>query len=131
MRRDVLDVLYDACVWDAGANKWRPPTVETPLQVNDDYWKQVLKANYPVIQGSAAQPALESVTARFFEDEPDANRGDRPRLDIVLTFADGRWVRYHPKSTLIWSDDQLPTRAMCIRYNRAAKLAKRVDKGRQ
>jgi len=129
VRRDILDVLYNACWWDAGAKKWYPPSVETPFQVDEDYWRQLLKADYPATQGSAAQPGLESVSARFFEDEPDANRDDRPRLDIVLTYTDGRWVRYHPKAILIWSDDFLPTPAMRIRYNRAAKLAKRSIRG--
>jgi hypothetical protein len=101
------------------------------LQAKEDYWKQLLKADHPTTHGSAAQPALESVSARFFENEPDANRGDRPRLDIVFTFSDGRWARYHPKATLIWSDDRLPSDAMRIRYNRAANLAKKADKASQ
>ena len=72
-----------------------------------------------------AKCVLESLSARFFEDEPDPNREDKLRLDIKLSFADGRWVRYHPKAILIWSDEQLPSQAMRARYNRAAKLPKR------
>ena len=90
-----------------------------------------MKHEYPASQGSAAQPALQSVSARFFTDEPDPNRGNRPRLDIVLTFDDGRWVRYHPKATLIWSDEELPSKAMRARYNYAANLKKRAEKQRQ
>ena len=104
-----------------------PPSVETQLESTEEYWKQILIYDYPGARGSAAQPALESVSARFFEDEPDPNRGDKPRLDIVLTFADGRWVRYHPRANLIWSDEQLPSQAMRARYNRAANLKKRGE----
>ena len=92
-----------------------------PLQRNEEYWKEVLKELYP------AECALESVTARFFEEELDANRRNKPRLDIVLSFADGRWVRYHPKASLIWSDGPLPSQAMRQRYNLAAKLQKRAE----
>jgi len=131
VRRDIFDVLYNTCWWDAGAKKWYPRRSRRLFRSTKTIWKQLLKADYPATQGSAAQPGLESVSARFFEDEPDANRDDRPRLDIVLTYTDGRWVRYHPKAILIRSDDFLPTPAMRIRYNRAAKLAKRSIMGRQ
>ena len=125
LRREIFDPLYDACVWDADAKQWQPRNIETPLQVDEQYWKQVLKGDYPV------QCALENVRARFFEAEPDPNRANRPRLDIVLSFADGRWVRYHPKASLIWSDGPLPSQAMRQRYNLAAKLQKRAEKERR
>ena len=124
LRREILDPLYDACVWDAGAKKWRPRDIETACELDEEYWKQVLGNDYPT------GCALQSVTARFFEDEPDHNRSNKPRLDIVLSFADGRWVRYHPIASLIWSDEQLPSEAMQARYNRAAKLQKQADKER-
>ena len=108
-----------------------PHCTETHFQASKHYWKRILKHDYPVRPGSAAQPALESVSARFFEDEPDPNRRDKPRLDIVLTFADGRWVRYRPKAILSWSDEQLPSQAMRTRYNRAANLKKRAESDRQ
>ena len=119
LRKEIFDHFYDARVWDADAKQWLPQKLETPLRINEAYWKQVLKDAYP------AECVLESVIARFFEDEPDANRGDKPRLDITFSFADSRWVRYHPKAILIWSDEQLPSQAMRARYNRAAKLQKR------
>ena len=119
LRKEIFDPFYDACVWDADAKQWLPQKLETPILTNEEYWKQVLEDAYP------AECVLESVSARFFEDEPDPNREDKPRLDIKLSFADGRWVRYHPKAILIWSDEQLPSQAMQARYNRAAKLQKR------
>ena len=80
-----------------------------------------MKGHYP------HECALENISARFFEDEPDHNRMDKPRLDIVLNFADGRWARYHPKADLIWSTESLPTKAMRMRYNRAARFKKRAE----
>ena len=124
LRNDVLDHLYGECVWDDEAKQWRPQNIVTPLQVNEAYWKQVLQDDYP------AECALDRVSAKFFEGEPDPNRRNKPRLGIVLYFADGRWVRYHPIATLIWSDGQLPCDAMEKRYNLAAKLAKRAEKDR-
>ena len=67
-------------MWDADAKQRLPPQLETPLRVNETYWKQVLKGAYP------AECVLESVSARFFEDEPDANRGNKQRLEIKLSF---------------------------------------------
>ena len=125
LRREIFDPLYDACVWGADAKQWQPRNIETPLQVDEQYWKQVLKGNYPV------QCALENVRARFFEAEPDPNRGNRPRLDIVLSFADGRWVRYHPKANLIYSVEPLPSQAMRQRNNFAPKLQKRAEEKRR
>ena len=119
LRKEIFDPFYDACVWDADAKQWLPRKLETRILTNEEYWKQVLKDAYP------AACVFESVSARFFEDEPDPNREAKPRLDIKLSFAYGRWVRYHPKATLIWSDEQLPSVAMRARYNRVAKLQKR------
>ena len=82
-------------MWDADAKQWLPQKLETRLLTNEEYWKQVLQDAYP------AECVLESVSARFFEDEPDPNREDKPRFDIKLSFTDGRSVRYHPKAILI------------------------------
>ena len=81
----------------------------------------MLKGFYPT------ECALDFVCARFFVDEPDSNRSDRPRLDFVLNFSDGRWVRYHPGADLIWSTETLPSKAMRQRYNRAAKLQRHAE----
>ena len=40
----------------------------------------------------------------FFMDEADHNHFDRPRLDFVISFDDGRAVRYHPGADRIWID---------------------------
>ena len=45
----------------------------------------------------------------FYPDEPDPNQKDAPRLDIFVSFADGRSVRYHPSAEPIWSDQAQPT----------------------
>ena len=88
---------------------------ETPLALETDYWKNILGENHP------ANTNLVSCVATFFENEPDHNRQNKPRLDIVLTFANGRAARYHPRAKLIWSDEPQPTKAMQKRFNLAAK----------
>ena len=64
LRKEIFDPFYDACVWDADAKQWLPQKLETRLLTNEKYWKQVLQDEYP------AECVLESVSARFFEDEP-------------------------------------------------------------
>ena len=69
-----------------------------------------------------ADTHLVSCIATFFENDPDHNRQNTPRWDIVLSFANGRTVRYHPRADLIWSVEQQPTKAMQQRFNLADKL---------
>ena len=83
-------------------------------------WPRLLAASYP--QGKVL---LRSV-ATFFPMELDPNYDGKPRLDIVLTFADGTWARYHPRAALIWSTQQLPTDAMKIRMKYTRKLMRRL-----
>ena len=40
----------------------------------------------------------------FFMDEADHNHFGKPRLDFVVSFDDGRVVRYHPDCEEIWFD---------------------------
>ena len=49
---------------------------------------------------------------------------DMPRLDIVITFTDGSWLRWHPTEQLISSTDVRPTVAMQIRMTRKANLVR-------
>ena len=77
-------------------------------------------------------PVLESLQVKtwevvFYSDEPDSTPPrwpDRPRLDFLITFTDGTWVRWHSNAKLIWSTECFPTDAMKIRMNRKAKLLK-------
>ena len=80
-------------------------------------WSNMLKID-PV-------PTIIACVPTFYEDEPDANQGDKPRLDILVSFAGGKSVRYHPSAESIWSDQPQPTKAMEIRYNRAKNIARR------
>ena len=121
LRRDVLDPLYFACVWDVATTQWLPASVDNPLPVNEGLWQRVLQDSYPTAC------ALDSVCARFFVNEPDPNRSNRPRLDFVLSISDGSWVRYHPGAVLIWSTQTHPSQAMQNRYSHAAKLQRRAQ----
>ena len=81
-------------------------------------WSNIVKI-HPGAEITAAVPT-------FYQDEPDPNQRDAPRLDIVVSFADGRSVRYHPSAEPIWSEDLQPTTAMQMRYNRARNIAKKL-----
>ena len=63
----------------------------------------------------------------FYVDEPDPNHHGAPRLDIVVSFANGKSVRYHPSAHPIWSDEPQPTAAMQKRYNHTRNLAKKLQ----
>ena len=121
LRREVLDPLYAGCLSNRDTQEWVVSNKETPLALNPAYWRKVLGAHHPV------DATLISCIATFFENEPDHNRQNKPRLDIVLKFSDGRTVRYHPKAKLIWSDEPQPTEAMQKRFNHAAKLRRTRD----
>ena len=95
-------------------------------EVFDVVWKKV----------SGFQPAvLDSLHVRtwnlvFYSDEPDSTPPDwpdRPRLDVVITFTDERWVRWHSNANLIWSTEDMPTPAIKNRRNRHAKLLKALQ----
>ena len=70
---------------------------------------------------SAEQLALIEVTAKFFLDEADPIRNNKPRLDILLRFEDASWIRYHPDTALITSKDTVDTNDMILRKLRQKK----------
>ena len=105
--------------------------VEVPLasleQVIRIDWNRVF-FNEPAVLQSLRLIGAESWRVQFYADEPDPTPPkwpDRPRLDIVLHFADGTYVRYHPSALPIWSTEAMPTAAMIIRMRRKANLLKR------
>jgi hypothetical protein len=82
-------------------------------------WRQAISA-VPTLQTFLAR-GVTQCTAKFFVDEADANYGGRPRLDIVIYFADGTWVRWHPKASPITSADPT-TAAVTKRRNPTSKM---------
>ena len=92
--------------------------------------QEVIDLDYNSIFG----PVLHNLhvagwTVEFYEEEPDSTppfAKDRPRLDILITFTDGTWLRWHPHADLIWSTTPQPTDAMKIRMNRKKKLLKQM-----
>ena len=117
LRRDILDPLYNACIWDEEIQEWIIPSLHTELTINKQYWRNILREDFPT------QTHITKCVATFYLDEPDHNREFKPRLDIVLSFSDGTKARYHPGAKLIWSHEDQPTEAMRQRYNVAAKRA--------
>jgi len=99
--------------------------LEDLQEVFDVVWKKVSG------HISAVLDSLQLSTWKlvFYSDEPDSTPlkwPDRPRLDVVVTFTDGTWVRWHTSAKLIRSTDAMPTSAMTIRMNRHAKLQKQL-----
>ena len=90
-------------------------------------WKLVTKTEGAVLETLQ----VRKWKVKFYSDEPDPTPPewpDRPRLDVVITWTDGRWVRWHISGDLIWSTEDLPTVAMRMRYNRMRKLLKQREK---
>ena len=63
---------------------------------------------------------------QFYLEEADPSppfAKDKPRVDILITFTDGTWLRWHCSGKhLIWSTTPQPTSAMIIRMNRKNRL---------
>ena len=99
--------------------------LEDLQEVFDVVWKKVSG------HMSAVLDSLQLSTWKlvFYSDEPDPTPPhwpDRLRLDVVITFTDGTWVRWHPSAKLICSTDVMPTSAIRNRMNRKAKLLKQL-----
>ena len=118
IKREIFAPLNAECVWNENTNKWTVPANEE-LSTSICNWASALGPNYP----SAEQ--VTKCVATFFKDEADHNQHNRPRLDIVVTFSNGLQVRYHPKATPIWSNEQQPTTAMEKRMQLMQKLMRR------
>ena len=118
IKRDVLAPLLAHCRWDAHTKTWLIPETMPDARLLNMDWSNMLKI-HPGANITAVVPT-------FYQDEPDPNQRDAPRLVIVVSFADGRSVRYHPAAEPIWSDQPQPTEAMQKRYNRAINIAKKL-----
>ena len=68
---------------------------------------------------------IETIFPTFYPQETDANREDRPRLAILLTFENGDSVRYHPDAHPMWSSEPHPTEAMQRIMQRLRKVQKK------
>ena len=120
--KELWDNLYrQNCQIDGGRCIVIHPEQELP--VGDHDWQQILG------QGLSPDKHVVKSFATFFADEPDSNRNNAPRLDIVLTLNDGVTVRYHPKAALIHSTERQPTKAMQQRYNLANALRRKRTQG--
>ena len=119
IKRDVFAPLLAQCHWDARTMTWLLPEPQPDARLVSMDWSKMLHI--------PSESDITSVLPTFYVDEPDHNQRNSPRLDIVVSFTDGRSVRYHPSADPIWSDEAQPTEAMQQRYNRARKLAKKLQ----
>ena len=112
---------YEACRWEPAHRCWILPTVAPwPNDIADRFvWPQMLGATEMAQHGDIVE-----ILPTFFAGETDSNRGNRPRMDIVISFRDGVSVRYHPRATLVWSNQADPTAlaAVTSRRNRYRKM---------
>ena len=65
-------------------------------------WANMLKDE----GSSLGRHHMTKIMPAFFMDEADHDNFDRPRLDLVVSFDDGRAVRYHPSCKEIWLDPE-------------------------
>ena len=103
-QKDVLAPLVARCRWDAHTKIWLIPETMPDARLLNMNWSNVLKIHLGA--------SITTVVPTLYQDEPDPNQRDAPRLDIVVSFADGRSVRYHPQADPIWSSQVQPTDAM-------------------
>ena len=115
------DLYRQNCKMEDG--RWTVLHTQQELPVDDHDWRQILG------QGLSPGKHVVKSVATFFDDEPEHNRNNAPRLDIVLTLNDGVMVRYHPKAALIYSTESLPTKVMQQRYNLANTLRRKQTRG--
>ena len=118
LRKQVFQPLLARCTWDAQGNRWVCPLPQPEASLSSYPWPAMLGFGPDCPRGKE----IANIVPTFFEDEPDHNQQNKPRLDIVVSFLDGVTVRYHPSATPIWSTEPQPTVAMQMRYRLAAKL---------
>ena len=96
-----------------------PDTVgaETKVALWEFNWKQMI-----------GRSVIETIFPTFYPQEADANREDRPRLDILLTFENGDSVRYHPGAHPIWSSEPQPNRGHANDNATLAKVAEEKNR---
>ena len=129
MKQTILDPLREAV--EGEFPDWLLPTflpvdgVDVPLDsLHEGFevdWKVVARCKTAVLESLQ----VEQWQVVFYLEEPDPTspKGpDRLRLDALIAFTQGRWVRWHPSGDLMWSTEDLPTAAMVIRINRKKKL---------
>ena len=109
-----------------------------PVRLNVDgvHWPlhrlhEVFVLNVDNVMGPVLQNLqVQEWKPQFYEEESDPQppfAKDAPRLDILITFTDGHWLRWHPQSDLIWSTTPQPTDAMRLRLRRKTKLLNQLQ----
>ena len=127
--RDVFKWWKNQFRRDDATEQWMPPVTQDMLErIGWMDWANMLKDE----DLKLGQHHMTKIMPVFFMDEADHDNFDRPRLDLVVSFDDGRTVRYHPGSDRIWLDDAgLPigsSDAIKQRRHRLQKLQKTANK---
>ena len=109
--KDVFRQLNAQCKQiDYLQNTWAVPENSPSLPLALD-WQTMAKLS------PAASKMLICAEPTFYHEEADTNQGDKPRLDVLLRFSDGSWVRYHPSAEPVASTN-IASAAVAGRLNR-------------
>ena len=101
--RDVFKWWKNQFRRDDATGQWIPPVTQDMFErVGWMDWANMLKD-----EGlSLGRHHMTKIMPTFYMDEADHDNFDKPRLDFVVSFDDGRAVRYHPDcDERIWLDD--------------------------
>ena len=84
-------------------------------------WRSLLKQCCTIIGPVLQNLQVQEWKVEFYEEEPDSTprfAKDRPRLDILMIFTDGTWLRWYPDADLICSTTPQRIAAMIIHMKR-------------
>ena len=81
IKRGAFNPLLAACWWDYATGAWQTPATEPDARLVGLDWQNMLKL--------PAGWTPTNFVPTFYHDEPDPNQGDKPRLDVVVSFDHG------------------------------------------
>ena len=125
--KDIFNHYNAGCAFNEDSQQWAIPQTHSLNLLDQFNWTKMLDCGDDFLQGRT----IVSTTPTFYRDEPDSNRHNKPRLDILVEFNDGITARYHPGAADIWSTTPQPTKAMDNRYKLAASLRRKIDRARR
>ena len=125
--KEIFTHYYSQCRRNYATMTWDvPPTQDVWHLVHTFDWQNMLHdeaLELELVHISSCMPT-------FYMGEADANKSDKPRLDILIRLNDGREVRYHQKAKNIWLPflNEEARRAIGLRRERLIDLRARYHR---